>query len=149
MSDTIERVVGSEIADWDDREYEEIPVKVWKAKARVQTLNAKELTDLIEVGGTGIGYRLVALCLVDPAGRQVFRAKDAPFLTPKDAVAMDAAVERVMLKNPKAIAELSDALIKANGITLKTADAVTQADDLKKNSEATPTDALPTDSPSS
>lgn len=148
-----EQVVGAEILDEDDREYLNIPIAVWGGKsARVQTLNAKELIDVIEHGGTNIGYKLIALCMVDTQGRQVFREKDAPLLeitdpeqNPAAAAAIDAAVARVKLKNPKAITQLSEALVKVNNITLKTAnDGTPPVDDVKNDSGETATDVSPT-----
>lgn len=139
---------GRRHVDWsliseDDREYLTVPVTVWNADARVQTLNAKELTDLIEHGGTNVGFKLVALCLVDDDGRQVFRLDDEPVLDITDTERMTSAVGRVMQKNPKAINELADALIKLNSITMKTPEAQAQADEIKNDSGETATDALP------
>lgn len=146
------RVVGSEILDQDDREYELVDVPVWKGQARVQSLNAAELFDVIEHGGTNVGLKLIALCQVDAEGRQVFRAPDAPILTITDTDAMTAAVERVKQKNPKAINALADALIKINGITMKAPDAGPNAlppvDEIKNDSGETPTGVSPTASPS-
>ena len=88
---TLERIVNWETIGEDDREYALIPVKVWKANARVQSLNAKELTDLIDdgtKGGVNIGFKLIALCLVDDTGRQVFRLPDEPVLDITNTEAM-------------------------------------------------------------
>lgn len=143
-----DRVVSFDTLAEDDREYQEIPVAVWKANARVQTLNGKELVDVLEHGGVNIGYKLIALCLVDASGRQVFRLPDEDVLDIKNTEAIEAAVERVKLKNPKAINEIAEALIVINGITLKKADAEQKADDVKNDSGETPIDVSPIDSPS-
>jgi hypothetical protein len=139
---------GKRHVDWaliteDDREYLDVHVTVWNAEARVRTLNAKELTDLIAHGGTNVGFKLVALCLVDDEGRQVFRLEGEPELDITNTEAMTAAVDRVMQKNPKAINELAEALIKLNSITMKTPEAEAQANDVKNDSGETATDGLP------
>lgn len=138
-----ERVVDWAVVNEDDREYAYVPVAVWKARARVQTLNAKELTDVIEVGGVNIGFKLIALCVVDKEGRQVFRGEDEPILDIKNTEAMEVAIERVKQKNPKAINELAEALIKMNGITMKAPEAVAEADEIKNDSGETPIDVSP------
>lgn len=138
-----ERVVDWAVVNEDDREYAYIPVAVWKARARVQTLNAKELTDIIEVGGVNIGFKLIALCVVDKDGRQVFRSQDQPVLDIKDTEAMETAIALVKQKNPKAINELAEALIKMNGITMKTPDAPEPENEIKNDSGVTATDASP------
>ena len=48
------------------------------------------------------------------------------------------------LKNPKAINEIAEALIKMNSITLKTADGPLPVDEIKNDSGEALTDASPT-----
>lgn len=157
MSDIADRIVGAEIMDQDDRDYITIPIAAWKGKARIQSLNAKELTDIVQFGGTNIGYKLIAVCQVDGAGRQVFRLADEPPLSVMDPATadgteatarLDAAIERIKQRNPKAIEELAKALLKLNDISLSTKDAEAKATEGKNDSGETPTDGSPTVSPS-